>query len=98
MKFPRIVCAAMKMNGNIITGIRHFSPEMRITLKRIYGSGLRFMGIWFVKPYHLRVEEQGFVDQFGNFYNRKDALIIAKGNNQVIGRIINDELYSENLY
>jgi hypothetical protein len=56
------------------------------------------MGIWFVKPYHLRVEEQGFVDQFGNFYNRKDALIIAKGNNQVIGRIINDELYSENLY
>lgn len=35
----RIVCAAMKMkDGSLVLGIRHYSPEMRETLRRIYGS------------------------------------------------------------
>ena len=86
---PRIVCAAMKMmDGNIIVGIRHFSPEMRNVMHKIYGDG-----------YHLKVEHQGFVDQFGKFYDRRDAWKIADANDQIIRLTGNEEvLFSENLY
>ena len=44
-------------------------------------------------------EEQGFIDQFGKFYNRKDAYIIAKENGQIIRDLgETDELFSEHLY
>ena len=74
---------------SIIVGIRHFSPEMRATLDRIYGEG-----------YHLLVKEQGFVDQFGKFYSRKEALELAMENNQIRRRCGGDDsqLFSENLY
>lgn len=86
----RVVCAAMLMDDNeIVTGVRHFSPEMRITLKRIYGD-----------KYHLQVKEQGFIDQFGNFLSRSEALEIAKKQNQIRRRCGGGDtkLYSENLY
>ena len=71
---PRIVCAAMLMKDDtIITGIRHFSPDMRSVMQKIYGD-----------KYHLQVQEQGFVDQFGTFYNRKDAWHIADKNGQIL--------------
>ncbi len=99
---PRIVCAAMLMNdGQVILGIRHYSPEMRVTLRRIYGRGLRLFGRWVIKPYHLKVKEEGFIDQFGKFYNREDALTIALENNQIIrdkDKLDSGELFSENLY
>lgn len=85
----RIVCAAMLMKDKtVVPGVRHFSPEMRIVLHKMYGNG-----------YHLLVEEQGFVDQYGNFLDRDSAWIIA----QKQGQIIKDcgcegTLYSENLY
>lgn len=86
---PRIVCAAMLMeDGCIITGIRHFSPDMRIVLGRIYGRG-----------YHLKVKEQGFINIFGSFLNREDAWTVAGLNGQ-IRRDVSEpgSLYSENLY
>ena len=50
-------------------------------------------------------EEQGFVDQFGNFYSREEAWIIAVTNGQIIRRVGGDmsldgegKLFSENLY
>lgn len=50
-------------------------------------------------------EEQGFVDQFGKFYNRTDAWVIAETNGQIIRRVGGDmsldgegKLFSENLY
>jgi hypothetical protein len=85
----RIVSAAMLMqDGLVVPGVRHFSPEMRAVLHRIYGDG-----------YHLRVKQQGFVDTHGNFLSREDAWERA---NQT-GQILRDcgttgELYSENLY
>lgn len=96
----RIVSAAMLMHdGAIITGIRHFSPEMRATLKRCYGAGLRIFGRWWIKPYHLHVKEQGFVDQFGVFLNREDAWVVAEQAGQILRRVATPgELYSENLY
>jgi hypothetical protein len=99
----RIVCAAMRMkDGVVVPGVRHFSPEMRIVLHRMYGD-----------KYHLKVEEQGFVDQFGAFHSREDAWKIARLNGQIIrptgweGNAAwqaperldeNGMLFSENLY
>lgn len=84
-----VVCAAMKLkDGHIITGIRHFSPEMRATMKLIYGDG-----------YHLKVEEQGFVDQWGVFMSREEAWDVAKAAGQIRREVASaGELWSENLY
>lgn len=59
----RIVSAAMLMDdGLVVMGVRHFSPDMREVLYRIYGD-----------KYHLKVKEQGFIDASGKFLNREDA-------------------------
>lgn len=87
---PRIVCAAMLMkDGLIVPGVRHYSPDMRAMLKRIYGEG-----------YHRQVVKQGFLDADGNFLDRKAALDRAIEHDQVIRRCGGDEwdLFSENLY
>lgn len=98
-----VVSAAMLMDdGLIVTGVRHFSPDMRAVLNRIYGEG-----------YHLRVKEQGFIDSHGNFLTREIAWIRADKNGQIClydpsgkGRLIPQKanlgtielLFSENLY
>lgn len=99
MPNPYIVCAACRdANGFIITGARHFDSIMRQVIK---ACNLKFTG-W----------EQGFIDQFGKFYNRKDAWKIADFNGQIRRPTgfenflrpreanIGDEgtLFSENLY
>lgn len=101
---PRIVCAAnryiitypknlkFKDDVLIITGARHWDSVMR--------------GIWdaldtfVIDSIDRNKEEQGFIDQFGNFYTRKEAYIIAKENNQIVRDLgyETDELYSEHLY
>lgn len=85
----RIVCAAMKMeDGMIVSGVRHYSPDMRVTMKRIYGEG-----------YHLKVIEQGFIDQFGQFHEREPAYFIAKACKQILREVSTPgTLFSENLY
>lgn len=99
----RVVSAAMLMeDGLIVPGVRHFSPDMRAVLKRIYGDG-----------YHLRVKEQGFIDARGNFLSREDAWKRADQHGQIFlydpmdsGRLIpqpanqgtTETLFSENLY
>lgn len=99
----RVVCAAMLMDdGLIVPGVRHFSPDMRAVLHRIYGDG-----------YHLRVKEQGFIDARGNFLSREEAWKRADMHGQIFlydpsgrGRLIQqpanqgttDILFSENLY
>jgi hypothetical protein len=99
----RVVSAAMLMDdGLIVTGVRHFSPDMRAVLIRIYGE-----------KYHLRVKYQGFVDSHGNFLSRDEAWIRADQNGQIFthdptgkGRLIRQQanqgtkgvLFSENLY
>lgn len=103
MKEWRVVSAAMLMeDGLIVPGVRHFSPDMRAVLHRIYGDG-----------YHLKVKEQGFIDSHGNFLSRKDAWVRADQNGQIwiydpsgVGKRIQqpanqgtrETLFSENLY
>jgi len=102
MSLPRrIVCAAMLMDdGLIVTGIRHYSPEMRATLRRIYGSGLKVFGVWLKKPYWFRVKAQGFVDTHGTFVPRKEAWLTAEANAQIRphSSLVRGTLYSEDLY
>ena len=100
-------------DGLIVPGVRHFSPDMRATLCRIYGSGIKIFGMWLKKPYHLRVKKQGFIDASGAFLDREDAWQIADAHGQIFlygpadgDRLIprparlggDGVLFSENLY
>lgn len=94
----RIVCAANKfwlVDGKeiIIPCIRHGSPDMHNTLDLLDKEGL-------LESTKFGADDQGFVDQYGNWWSREDAFIIATAANQVnIERNgSTDELYSEGLY
>jgi hypothetical protein len=72
----------------IVAGVPHFLPDMRATLKRIYGDRYKF-----------RVKDQGFIDTHGNYLNREDAWRRAKLFNQIAKEVSSPgKLYSENLY
>lgn len=43
-------------------------------------------------------EDQGFLDSSGRYLNRKQALLNARLHNQIKGTIIQNQLYSENLW
>ena len=89
----RIVCAAiMNGDGEIITSARHYDPLMH---KQIEAS--KNIEAWTGKRSEII---QGFIDQFGTFYDREDALIIARLANQIIrpSTYETNQLYSENLY
>lgn len=84
----RVVCAACRWHdGHIILGIRHFSPDMRLSAAlQGYECGAAV--------------EQGFVDQYGNFLTRQEAFKIALPNGQYrpyepynIGTLYSEDLY-----
>ena len=89
----RIVCAAIRNDGEIVLGIRHHDKMMNRAIENFGDAG----GYW-MRP----DEEQGFVDQWGNFLNREDALIVARTAGQILrvgaGWNATKELFSENLY
>lgn len=90
----RIVCAAVQLeDGTIIIGPRHYDPVMREQMKRMgYDASGRY-----------GEREQGFIDQWGRFWNRKQAWDIAWRQGQIRQRCGSDGadgmgLFSENLY
>jgi hypothetical protein len=87
---PWIVCAAMKSGEITVCGARHFDGIMRGQVAIIKMS------------FDVKRWEQGFIDQWGKFYNRKEAMQIVKDNGQPFSIERNggkdDELYSEGLY
>lgn len=88
-----VVCAANREidTGLILCGARHWDNVMRVQYKAIYPSNRAKGSDW----------DQGFIDQFGTFLTRKEALDIAKQNGQSINMDRNGaegELYSEGLY
>jgi len=89
MTNSRIVCAAMLMDdGLVVPGIRHYSPEMREVLYRIYGE-----------RYHFHEVQQGFVDIHGLFLDRETAWKVAAENGQILKDCSKPgTLFSENLY
>lgn len=97
IKTRRIVCAAVRLNGEaIICGARHYDAAMHSVLPNLIsevGNG---------------TPEQGFINTWGEFLDRKDAWMVASYNDQII-RIVGSqdvdnigvygtELFSENLY
>lgn len=87
---PRIVCAALRYNGDgaIVTGPRHFDATMHAQI-----------AAWNDKDWHKA--EQGFIDQYGCFHNRKESWAIAVQASQIRNRIdtaAKDTLFSEHLY
>lgn len=102
---PFIVCAAIlfsrtsthgdcnELEDLLIVGPRHYDGIMRAQVsKHVYSSS---------NPHQkIKEKDQGFIDQYGKFYNRVEALKIAKANNQIrfdLGYDSN-ELFSEMLY
>ena len=93
---PVIVCAAVRSTKSetIHASPRHFDV---IGAASIQNS---------TNPLDLEQEvewEEGFLDQFGIFYNRQVAWMVAVNANQIVRRCGGDEanggtLYSENLY
>jgi hypothetical protein len=87
---PWIVCAANRYGDIIITGARHHDRIMRMAVKAI-GGGFstdteRNIGAWkkgFEALSRRGREEQGFIDQFGRFYSREDAMRLALQNGQL---------------
>lgn len=94
---PRIICAAIRYrDGLIVAGPRHWDRTMgRIAdhLPHFYSAKSQLI-------------EQGFIDQHGTFYTRREAWKIAQRSDQIITRVNGDYdpdtfdgiLYSENLY
>lgn len=88
----RVVCAAIQhSSGEVLTSIRHYDALMRMTIE-----ARQDQAIW---SDHENIT-QGFVDQWGNFLTRKEAMVVAIRQNQIIRPegSHSDELYSECLY
>ncbi|AHY25241.1 hypothetical protein AVV36_gp169 [Pectobacterium bacteriophage PM2] len=96
----RIVSAANRYklnNGKIlvIPCVRHYSKEHHPILDTLISAGL------LDKNNMARGDNQGFIDQYSNYWTREEALYIATENGQLEGRKKSgsaDELYSEDLY
>lgn len=89
-----IVCAAIKFKlGDyqevVIPMVRHFSPDGYCVMAAVEQFG-KF----------LLERSQGFITNYGRFVDRKEALGIAKQNDQIKYGIgyEPEELYSEMLY
>ena len=103
---PRIVCAANhyyfktlinRDDDFLIIGPRHNDFTM-INQRNVYEVYLNDKGI-LIEDANVK---QGFIDQFGDFYDRQEAWKIAEVNGQIFRRVGGDTnggtLYSENLY
>lgn len=73
----RIAQAAFNYNGYIVTGTRHGCPIMGLQIDVI---GDDVLSEWMGGDRMI----QGFTDQYGNFYDRKEAYVIAKAAGQII--------------
>ncbi len=91
-KPQHIVCAAIRAeDGDLLIGIRHYSADMILQMNA-RTDGKKFQ--------HRMDDDQGFIDQDGNYYTRAEAYLIAKENGQIINPSAcrDGELYSEGLY
>lgn len=88
----RIVCAANRYKDYILLGPRHWSDMMYMASSVVDQDLLHeYAGELY--------EEQGFIDQFGNYLTREEAWVIAMAAGQVIHDIgPTGTLFSEHLY
>ena len=91
-----IVCAANKftLNGTeiIVTGARHYDELMHTTIKALSNCGD-------LVAVPNTIDNQGFIDQFGNWLSREEAREIVLANKQQLRSQPNSRiLFSEDLY
>jgi hypothetical protein len=88
-----VVCAACKYGPVILAGARHFDQVMHTQLREMGGAKV-------LRAKYGR-EEQGFINQFGEFLNREEAMMIVLENGQPFNIKRNgnqtNELYSEGI-
>lgn len=93
IKKPRqiVVAAACKHGATVLVGPRHWDRVIRAQYDRLGAQYRAPIGYF----------EQGFLDQFGDFLTREDALRIAKESGQALDMDRNNsdtQLFSEGLY
>jgi hypothetical protein len=86
-----VVCAANRSKcGIVVCGARHWDALMHRVVDSIERGGQRLK--W----------EQGFIDQFGTFLTREEAMIVVRESGQPFSEERNGgagkELFSEGLY
>ncbi len=82
----KVICAAVKRGEVVIAGVRHWDMVMHKTVEAIGEEN--FQG----------VEVQGFLDRYGTFLDRNEALDLAHEAGQVNKADCMGQLYSEDLY
>lgn len=96
MKPRYVVCAANKSTktGRIVCGARYWDSVMRNMALYVGADGKRKM------TFEWQNCKQGFIDQYGQWMDREEALLIAKANGQVKYQTDpqSKELFSEDLY
>ena len=88
----RVVCAAIRANdGDVLIGVRHYSPDMYAQM-HARSDGVKFCS--------RSGDDQGFVDQRGEYMTRRQAWNVAEAAGQVrrAGHDGEGVLYSEDLY
>lgn len=87
-----VVCAACRFNTFIICGVRHWDKLMHTHFSQLKITYPHLKAINF---------EEGFIDQFGDFLSREEALMVIKESKQSFNSERNQStkiLYSEGLY
>ena len=91
----KIVCAANLYKGVLLLGVRHFDPIMHYDIMRLGLAGA-------FTAYKQYEHAQGFIDQYGVFCDRVEAMQIIKDSGQPfdIQRTggSDTELYSEGIH
>lgn len=76
----RVVCAANRVPhipDAMVCGPRHFHPVMHAQIRAFSAAGIGTRGDW------MRAE-QGFIDQWGTFMDRKEAFAVATAAGQLL--------------
>ncbi len=110
---PIMIASANKLSdGTMLIGVRHWDTLMRDQYVAKYGKQPRnrsFLARLIRRlqgrpetPLGCDFEGQGFIDQFGRWYSRVDAMKIASSNRQIIvdrSTMLSDtHLHSEDLW
>lgn len=87
-----VVCAASRYGDVVVPGARHFDSVMTPLVCKLKEAK-------FIKG---TADEQGFIDQFGEFMDRWEALAVAENTGQMKNAPFKcapqDRLFSEDLY
>ena len=103
---PRyIVCAACKVGNIMFVGPRHWDKTMREQVSLLMGEPdkvVAFKKLFDTHSEYLTTgkrDEQGFIDQYGDFWTREEAAEIVTLNGQHLrNHDHGGMLYSEDLY